>query len=162
MLPSGYIGPIAEGADGRRYVVNGPHLLSSTPNSDRFALEKTAAPIFAIVTSPDGQVWASTPWGLMRREGDGRWTEIAPVVELSSPRFVSLAIDEQATAEVRDAALLHLERLADGLGDAPEGGEDATYEAHRRRAAREIDRYLRLGEVPALRTGVIQIPLPWP
>lgn len=74
----------------------------------------------------------------------------------------TLAIDEQATSEVRDGALLHLERLAASIADAPAGGEDAGYEAHRRRAARDIDRYLRLGEVPALRTGVIQIPLPWP
>ena len=74
----------------------------------------------------------------------------------------TLAVDEEATSEVRDAALLHLERLAEGLTEAPAGGEDAAYEAHRRRAAREIDRYLRLGEVPALRAGVIEIPLPWP
>jgi ligand-binding sensor domain-containing protein len=94
MLPSGHIGPIAEGADGRRYIVNGPHLLSSTPDSDRFALEKTVGSVFSIATSLDGQVWASTPWGLLRRQG-GRWSEIDPVVEPTSPRFVSLAIDEQ-------------------------------------------------------------------
>jgi len=93
MLPSGHIGPIAEGADGRRYIVNGPHLLSSTPDSDRFTLEKTVGSVFAIATSPDGQVWASNPWGLMRREG-GAWSEIDPVIEPGSPRFVSLAIDE--------------------------------------------------------------------
>ncbi len=92
MLPSGHIGPIAEGADGRRYIVNGPHLLSSTPDSDRFALEKTFGSVFAIATSLDGQVWASTPWGLMRRE-NGVWVEINPVVEPRSPRFVSLAVD---------------------------------------------------------------------
>lgn len=74
----------------------------------------------------------------------------------------TLAIDEQATSDVRDAAVLWLERLAETVADAPAGGEDAGYEAHRRRAGRDIDRYLRLGEVPALRTGVIQIPLPWP
>jgi len=74
----------------------------------------------------------------------------------------TLAIDDEATSDVRDAALLHLERLAATLTDAPAGGEDAAYEAHRRRAARDIDRYLTLGEIPALRTGVIQIPLPWP
>lgn len=74
----------------------------------------------------------------------------------------TLATDEQATSEVRDAAVLWLERLSDSVASPPVGGEDAGYEAHRRRAAREIDRYLRLGEVPDLRTGVIQIPLPWP
>ena len=74
----------------------------------------------------------------------------------------TLATDAQATADVRDGAELRLERLAEALASPAAGGEDTAYEAHRRRAAREIDLYLRLGEVPALRTGVIQIPLPWP
>ena len=74
----------------------------------------------------------------------------------------TLAMDEQATTEVRDVALRHLEGLSASITQTPAGGEDAGYEAHRRRAARDIDRYLTLGEVPALRTGVIQIPLPWP
>jgi hypothetical protein len=74
----------------------------------------------------------------------------------------TLAIDEQATSEVRDGALLWLERIGQSLESAPAGDVDPGYEAHRRRAARDIDRYLTLGEIPALRTGVIQIPLPWP
>ena len=74
----------------------------------------------------------------------------------------TLATDDDATSEVRDGALLWLERLGEALASPGGGGADAGYEAHRRRAAREIDRYLSLGEIPALRTGVIQIPLPWP
>ena len=74
----------------------------------------------------------------------------------------TLAIDDQATSDVRNAARLHLERLMERLDSVGVAGEDAAYEAHRRNAAREIDRYLRLGEIPTLRAGVIQIPLPWP
>jgi len=74
----------------------------------------------------------------------------------------TLALDEQATSAVRDGALLWLERIGQSLESAPARDVDPGYEAHRRRAARDIDRYLTLGEIPALRTGVIQIPLPWP
>lgn len=74
----------------------------------------------------------------------------------------TLALDEQATSEVRDGAFFWLERLDERLSaDAPPTA-DAGYLAHLSRAARDIHRYLTLGEVPALRTGVIQIPLPWP
>jgi ligand-binding sensor domain-containing protein len=91
-LPSGYVGPIAEGADGRKYIVNGPYLLSSTAGSDRFSVETTIGSVFALTTSPDGQVWASTPWGLLRRDG-GRWIEIRPDIEPKVPLFVSLVVD---------------------------------------------------------------------
>lgn len=74
----------------------------------------------------------------------------------------TLAMDEDATSDVRDGALLWLERLNERLSASAPAGADAGYLAHRSRAARDIDRYLRLGEAPALRTGVIQIPLPWP
>ena len=74
----------------------------------------------------------------------------------------TLAIDERATSEVRDGALLWLERVGQSLESAAVGEVDPGYEAHRHRAARDIDRFLTLGEIPALRTGVIQIPLPWP
>ncbi|MDX1495304.1 MAG: zinc-dependent metalloprotease, partial [Longimicrobiales bacterium] len=74
----------------------------------------------------------------------------------------TLAMDEDATSDVRDGALLWLERLNQRLSAAASAGADAGYLAHRSRAARDLDRYLRLGEAPALRTGVIQIPLPWP
>lgn len=74
----------------------------------------------------------------------------------------TLAIDPDATTEVRDGALLWLERLAERLSATPASPHGPPYEAHHRRAARDIDRYLRLGEVPELRTGVIEIPLPWP
>jgi hypothetical protein len=72
----------------------------------------------------------------------------------------TLASDEQATAEVRDAAERQLEELAERLqGSAGDGRQD---ENHRARALREIERYLTYGTVPPLRTGVITIPLPWP
>lgn len=80
----------------------------------------------------------------------------------------ALAIDPQATAEVRDGATLRLEMLSRSLvvGTPTETGSgravDAADRAHVRRAAGEIERYLTLGEVPELRTGVIGIPLPWP
>ncbi len=74
----------------------------------------------------------------------------------------TLAIDENATSEVRDGAQLWLQRVGERLAGDPPSPADAGYLAHRARAARDIQRYLNMGEVPALRTGVIQIPLPWP
>jgi hypothetical protein len=72
----------------------------------------------------------------------------------------TLASDEQATAEVRDAAERQLEELAERIrGSAGDGRQD---ENHRARALREIERYLTYGTVPPLRTGVISMPLPWP
>jgi hypothetical protein len=50
--------------------------------------------------------------------------------------------------------------LAESLAAAP--GEDAEEQAQRDRAHREIGRYLSLGEIPPLRTGVITLYLPWP
>jgi hypothetical protein len=72
----------------------------------------------------------------------------------------TLATDDRATAEVRDGAEHRLVLLRETLGTP--GGDGTEDQAHRRRAAREIGRFLDSGEVPALRTGVIQIPLPWP
>ncbi len=74
----------------------------------------------------------------------------------------TLALDEDATSEVRDGALAWIERVGERLAAEAPASADAGYRAHRARAARDIHRYLTLGEVPALRTGVIQIPLPWP
>jgi hypothetical protein len=74
----------------------------------------------------------------------------------------TLALDEQATSEVRDGAFLWLERLGERLAGDGAPSADARYQAHRTRAGRDIERYLTHGEVPSLRTGVIQIPLPWP
>lgn len=92
LLPSGYIGPMAAGPDGETFVVNGPYLLSGEGGSDRFELETTTGSVFAVATSTDGTVWASTPWGLLQRE-KGRWIEVRPDIEPRVPRFVSLAID---------------------------------------------------------------------
>lgn len=91
-LPSGYVGPIAEGADGRTYVVNGPHLLSASARSDGFSEEGTAGSVFSVATSRDGQVWVATPWGLLRREGHG-WVDAKPDIGPKTLLFVSLAID---------------------------------------------------------------------
>jgi len=72
----------------------------------------------------------------------------------------TLAGDGQATAEVRDAAERQLVDLGERIrGGSPDGRQD---ENHRARAAREIERYLTYGTVPELRTGVINISLPWP
>ncbi len=72
----------------------------------------------------------------------------------------TLTSDEEATAEVRDAAERQLEELAIRIGgSAGDGRQD---ENHRARALREIERYLTYGTVPDLRTGVISMPLPWP
>jgi len=72
----------------------------------------------------------------------------------------TLASDEEAVSEVRDGAEQHLARLAEWIEANP--GDGAEEEAHRARARREIERYLSTGEVPALRTGVIELFLPGP
>jgi hypothetical protein len=72
----------------------------------------------------------------------------------------TLASDEEATSEVRDGAEWQLARLAATLDG--EGAEDTPDQAHRERAAREIEAYLVHRIVPPLRTGVIRINLPWP
>ncbi len=74
--------------------------------------------------------------------------------------FFTLASDEDATAEVRDAAERALVDLADRIRGS--GGDGRQDENHRARALREIERYLTHGTLPPLRTGVIAIPLPWP
>lgn len=72
----------------------------------------------------------------------------------------SLATDERATAASRDAAERRLALLGESLRAAR--GGDAPEQAHRARAAREIELYLTRGIVPELRTGVFPMPLPWP
>ncbi|MEX2473287.1 MAG: zinc-dependent metalloprotease [Gemmatimonadota bacterium] len=72
----------------------------------------------------------------------------------------TLVADDDVTSEVKNAAERHLATLAEALAAAP--GQDAEEQAQRDRARREIERYLTLGEVPALRTGVIELYLPWP
>lgn len=101
-------------------------------------------------------------WGAegSRSGSDGLYRQAAERSVLDG--LFSLAIDEDATAEVRDGALLHLEQLGQRIAEMDVSAAEPRYTAHVRRAAREIRRYLELGEVPALRTGVIQIPLPWP
>jgi hypothetical protein len=74
----------------------------------------------------------------------------------------TLASDSAASSEVRDAADYHLALLAQRLSaEIPSGsGVEA---AHRSRAARELERYLATGDVPDLRSGVMDfMSLPWP
>jgi hypothetical protein len=72
----------------------------------------------------------------------------------------TLVADDDVTSEVKNAAERHLAALAEAVAAAP--GQDAEEQAQRERARREIERYLTLGEVPPLRTGVIELYLPWP
>lgn len=72
----------------------------------------------------------------------------------------TLVADEDVTAEVKNGAERHLATLAETLAAAP--GQGAEEQAQRERARREIERYLMLGEVPPLRTGVVELFLPWP
>jgi hypothetical protein len=72
----------------------------------------------------------------------------------------TLVSEDQVTAEVKNGAERHLAMLAESVAAAP--GEDAEEQAQRDRAHREIERYLILGEIPPLRTGVITLYLPWP
>jgi hypothetical protein len=69
-------------------------------------------------------------------------------------------LSDDVTAEVKNGAERHLAMLAESVAAAP--GEDAEARAQRDRARREIERYLTLGEIPPLRTGVITLYLPWP
>jgi hypothetical protein len=72
----------------------------------------------------------------------------------------TLVADDRVTSEVKNGAERHLALLAERLGASP--GQDAEEQAQRARARREIERYMTLGEVPPLRTGVIELFLPWP
>lgn len=72
----------------------------------------------------------------------------------------TLVADDDVTSEVKNAADRRLATLAETLTSTP--GQDAEEQAQRDRARREIERYLTLGEVPPLRTGVIELYLPWP
>ena len=72
----------------------------------------------------------------------------------------TLVADENVTAEVKNAAEQRLAQLGEMLAGSP--GQDPEETAQRERAGREIERYLTLGEIPPLRTGVVPIYLPWP
>jgi hypothetical protein len=72
----------------------------------------------------------------------------------------TLVSDDQVTSEVKNGAERHLAALAVMLAETP--GEGPEEQAQRERARREIDRYLDSGEVPPLRTGLIELFLPWP
>lgn len=91
-LPSGYVGPMAQSTDGVTHLANGPFLAAMDPGTDRLALAMDVGSVFAMVAHPDGSVWASTPWGLLRHDGD-KWRELKPDIEPLVPVFLSLAID---------------------------------------------------------------------
>ncbi|MDH3216509.1 MAG: hypothetical protein OEN01_09490 [Candidatus Krumholzibacteria bacterium] len=92
-LPSGHVGRICEGADGRTYVINERDLLSSSGDADDFTPEMGVGRVLAVATSPDGVPWASTRQGILHKEGDG-WTIITVDIEPRTPLFVSLAFDD--------------------------------------------------------------------
>ncbi len=92
VLPSGYVGPMAQGADGRIFMMNGSYLISSNGTGGGFTRETNIGSIFAMAVSPAGRVWACTPWGLLRNDG-AQWTEIRPEIEPQAPVFMSLAFE---------------------------------------------------------------------
>ena len=92
VLPAGYIGPMAQGADGVRFMANGRYLLSSAGDSPELTLDTEIGSIFALAVSPAGEVWACTPWGLLRND-NGTWSEVRPEIEPKPPIFVSIAFE---------------------------------------------------------------------
>ncbi len=99
-------------------------------------------------------------WGAPGARSGNRGNYVRAAERAVLDGIFTLASDGQATAEVRDAAERQLVDLAERIrGSTPDGRQD---ENHQARALREIERYLTHGTVPALRTGVISMPLPWP
>ena len=72
----------------------------------------------------------------------------------------TLVADEEVTAEVKNVAVRQLIALSERIAAAP--GDDPEEQAQRERARVEIERYRTVGEIPPLRTGVIELYLPWP
>jgi len=99
-------------------------------------------------------------WGRTRPASASDRAYLRAVERSVLDALFDLASDPQVTSEVKNAAERHLARLADGLTDAP--GQGVEEEAQRERARREIQRYFLTGEVPDLRTGVVELYLPWP
>jgi len=91
-LASGYIGSAAEAPGGRKYLANGPYLLSIQNNAPAFTTEKDFGSVLAISVSPNGGVWVASRWGLYR-SGAGGWEEVVPDVDPRPPLFASLAFD---------------------------------------------------------------------
>ncbi len=112
--------------------------------------------------SPDellGRLVEGTWGAAATREGpEGEYRRAAERAVLDG--IFSLALDDRATSASRDAAERRLALLGESLRAAR--GTGAADQAHRARAAREIDLYLTRGVVPELRTGVFPMPLPWP
>jgi len=93
-LRSGYVGAIVEGPQGLKFLSNGPYLMSTKGDSASLALEVEVGSVFAMVESPRGNVWLTTPRGLLRRL-DGNWLRVEPAIEPRSPTFLSLTFDSQ-------------------------------------------------------------------
>lgn len=90
VLRSGYVGAIVEDVDGLKFLANGPYLLSTRGDSASLAVEVEVGAVFALIESPAGNVWLSSPWGLLRRS-DGEWLQVDPAIEPRAPTFLSLA-----------------------------------------------------------------------
>ncbi len=112
--------------------------------------------------SPDEVMGAlvEASWGRSRPGSASERSYLRGVERSVLDALFDLASDPQATSEVKNAAERQLARLADRIDGAP--GQGAEEEAQRQRAGREIQRFFATGEVPALRTGVVTLYLPWP
>jgi hypothetical protein len=96
-------------------------------------------------------------------QDEGQELAIARVVERSVlDALLDLAGDGQATAQVRAAARLQLERLADDLAPQRRQRLSAAEEAHRRMAHADIERFLDGRDEPENRPRPEFIALPWP
>lgn len=92
-------------------------------------------------------------WGAPRPQAHTQRAYLRGTERAVLDGLFGLVADEQVTAEVKNAAVDHLAALAERLASEP--GQDAEGQAQRDRARLEIERYLSLGEIPPLRTGVI-------
>jgi hypothetical protein len=99
-------------------------------------------------------------WGRTRPASASEQAYLRGVERAVLDALFDLASDPQVTSEVKNAAERQLAHLAEGIGTAP--GQGAEEQGQRERARREIQRYFATGEVPALRTGVVELYLPWP
>lgn len=91
-IPSGFVGPMVESGDGEKFIVNGSWLLSGKGQDTPLSVDMELGSVFALARAPDGAVWLSAPWGLLRHDGD-QWQEIRPEINPRAPVFLSLTFD---------------------------------------------------------------------